>query len=220
MNLHERLAAQARLNALKGAVKTLQSIPEFADVQVQVADRTEQIRKSMAADAGWGSDARMQHLVQMFDVYGGEYLRLVHDLETQTAYEIILVEFYRSAFEEFTGFQFESVRLYGNKSEPLMDRIRSWTVKGYRKIASLSRKGEGLPEQPERSQTERLAADRKARINPILLSKGMSASRWAAAAGVDPSVVYDYLAGKSMPRRENKKALADSIGVQVSDLAE
>src|ERR1035441_2028088 len=102
-------SVQRRHSAFSGAVKTLQSIPEFADVQVQVADGTEQIRKSMTADApNHGSDARMQHLVQMFDVCGGEYLRLVRDLETQKAYEIILAEYGRSAWEDFTGFRFES----------------------------------------------------------------------------------------------------------------
>jgi hypothetical protein len=154
MGQHERRPPQAWHRALRGAVKTLQSIPEFADVQVQVADGTEQIRKSMAADApNRGSDARMQHLVQMFNVYCGEYLRLVRDLETQKAYEIMLAEYFCRAWEDFTGFGFESVRPYGNKSEPLTDRIRYWTMEGYRKIASLSRKVEGTAgrQHPDRT---------------------------------------------------------------------
>jgi hypothetical protein len=224
MGLRGKRALQARHRALRSALKTFQFIPEFADVQVQIADLTKQTRESMAADTpNHGSDARMQHLVEIFDVCAREYLRLVRDLKTQKAYEIILAEYFCGAWEDFTGFGFESVRPSGNKSEPLMARVQYWTMEGYRKIALLSRKLERpledstQTEQPECSLAERLAADRKARIMPILQSEGISASRWAKLAGVDPSVVYSYFAGKSMPRPANKKALADSIGVKISD---
>jgi hypothetical protein len=230
MGLHERHAPQTRHSALRSAVKTLQSIPEFADVQVQVADGTEQIRKSMAADApNRGSDARMEHLVQMFDVYGGEYLRLVCDLETQKAYEIILAEYFCRAWEDFTGFGFESIRPYGNKSEPLTDRIRNWTMEGYRKIASLSRKVEGPPEdstqteQAERSMSERLAVDRKARIDRErvnsealrILSQAAGTNRTHAEQA--RATIKGWQAGQ-IPRLNNAEA-ARRLGISETVLA-
>lgn len=64
------------------------------------------------------------------------------------------------------------------------------------------------------------AGARKAFMRPILREKGMTPSRWATKAGVDPSVVYDYLKGTSNPRPESRKVLAQAIGLKVSELPE
>ena len=63
-----------------------------------------------------------------------------------------------------------------------------------------------------------IGAHRWAVLEPILQQKGYSRSKWAAIAGVDPSVVYDYLKGTSNPNPESLKALADAIGVSVDAL--
>lgn len=55
-------------------------------------------------------------------------------------------------------------------------------------------------------------------VDPILIKKGMSASGWATKAGVDPSVVYDYLNGISNPRRESRNVLAEAIGITEAEL--
>jgi hypothetical protein len=62
------------------------------------------------------------------------------------------------------------------------------------------------------------AARRKTFIDPILDAKSLTRSGWAARAGVDPSVVYDYLDGISTPRPNNREALAQAIGLSVADL--
>lgn len=61
-------------------------------------------------------------------------------------------------------------------------------------------------------------ADRRAVLEPILLQKGYSRSRWAYFAGVDVSVVYGYLKGTSNPTPESRKALAGAIGLSVDAL--
>jgi hypothetical protein len=61
-------------------------------------------------------------------------------------------------------------------------------------------------------------ADRRAVLEPILRDKGYSRSRWAYLAGVDPSVVYDYMKGDSNPNPESRKVLAGAIGLPVDDL--
>lgn len=58
-----------------------------------------------------------------------------------------------------------------------------------------------------------LKRHRSAVITPLLTEKGLTRSKWAAKAGVDPAVVYDYLAGKSSPRPESRKALAEAINL-------
>jgi ribosome-binding protein aMBF1 (putative translation factor) len=63
-----------------------------------------------------------------------------------------------------------------------------------------------------------LSQTRQASVRPVLEEKGMTRSEWATKVGVDPSVVYDYLQGKSRPRAESRKALAEAIGLKASEL--
>ena len=53
---------------------------------------------------------------------------------------------------------------------------------------------------------------------PILQQKGYTKSKWASVAGVDPSVVYDYVNGNSNPTAESRKALAEAIELPVDEL--
>ena len=70
----------------------------------------------------------------------------------------------------------------------------------------------------ERSSVELRSAARTAFVNPILKKKGMTRSKLASKAGVDPSVVYDYLSGISNPRPDNRNLLAEVLGVDESTL--
>jgi lambda repressor-like predicted transcriptional regulator len=65
-----------------------------------------------------------------------------------------------------------------------------------------------------------IAADRCAKVLPILRELGISRAKWAFRAGVDPSVVYDYLKGTSNPRPESRKVLAEAIGLTAAELPE
>lgn len=64
------------------------------------------------------------------------------------------------------------------------------------------------------------ARQRNAFVEPILRKKGMTRSKWAIRSGVDPSVIYDYLSGKSSPRPESRNLMAEAIGIQERDLPE
>jgi hypothetical protein len=55
---------------------------------------------------------------------------------------------------------------------------------------------------------------RTAVIEPILKRYGFTPGRWATKAGVDPSVVYSYVAGRSNPRPESRKCLAEAIHIE------
>jgi len=59
---------------------------------------------------------------------------------------------------------------------------------------------------------------RRAYVQPHLQRRGLTVSSWADAAGVDPSVAYDYLSGKSNPRPESRRALAEALGASPQDL--
>jgi len=55
---------------------------------------------------------------------------------------------------------------------------------------------------------------RRAIISPRLDLKGWSVPRWAKEAGVNQSVAYDYMSGKSDPHPGNRKALAIAVGLE------
>jgi hypothetical protein len=55
-------------------------------------------------------------------------------------------------------------------------------------------------------------------VDPRLREHGMTRSKWAFKAGVDPAVVYDYLRGKTNPRPESRACLAKAIGLQPNEL--
>jgi lambda repressor-like predicted transcriptional regulator len=59
---------------------------------------------------------------------------------------------------------------------------------------------------------------RSARVLPLLKKKGMTPSGLATKTGLDPSVVYDYLSGKSKPRPANRNLIAEVLGVPESEL--
>jgi hypothetical protein len=61
---------------------------------------------------------------------------------------------------------------------------------------------------------------RSEKVKPILKVKGWTQNKWAGKAGVDPSVVYDYLKGTSNPRPESRNALAEALGVSEHELPE
>jgi ribosome-binding protein aMBF1 (putative translation factor) len=70
----------------------------------------------------------------------------------------------------------------------------------------------------ENEEPEARGARRRAAVEPGLKSKRWTQARWATMAGVDSSVVYDYLKGESKPTPESRKALAEALGVKEPDL--
>jgi hypothetical protein len=76
----------------------------------------------------------------------------------------------------------------------------------------------GKDARPASNAADTRGADRRAVLDPILRRKGYSRSKWANVAGVDPSVVYDYMKGDSNPNPESRKALAEAIELPVDEL--
>jgi hypothetical protein len=119
----------------------------------------------------------------------------------------------------------ENIRYHASKTEMsivLMDALMEYGQKrlelreraAKRETASIG----ATPSSP--STKNQLSEARKAFVMPCLAEKGLTRSRWADKTGVDPSVVYDYLNGKSHPRPENRKALAEALGLRANDLPE
>ena len=61
---------------------------------------------------------------------------------------------------------------------------------------------------------------RRTVVLPILASKRWTRGKWATKAGVSKNSVYEYLNGKRKLTQENRKALADVLGLKPEDLPE
>ncbi len=68
---------------------------------------------------------------------------------------------------------------------------------------------EGADERSER---------RRAVVLPILASKSWKRSRWATKAGVGKNSVYEYLSGKRNLSVENRRAMAEELGLNAEEL--
>jgi len=71
---------------------------------------------------------------------------------------------------------------------------------------------------PRQNLIEARSGKRKAFVEPILRRKGMTASQLATKAGFDPSVIYDYLSGKSRPRPGSRNEIAEVLEVSEPEL--
>jgi hypothetical protein len=76
-----------------------------------------------------------------------------------------------------------------------------------------------LPADEESSERSRAAA-RQAVVMPILASKRWKRGRWATKAGVGKNSVYEYLDGRRTLTDENRKAMAEALGLEPTDLPE
>jgi hypothetical protein len=69
-----------------------------------------------------------------------------------------------------------------------------------------------LPQLPGEGDAKKAAA-RQAIVMPILGLKGWSRGRWATEAGVGKNSVYEYLDGKRQLSPENRRAMAEVLGL-------
>lgn len=82
-------------------------------------------------------------------------------------------------------------------------------------IAESSRVSSAIPEPPE---AESRSVARKSVVEPILIIKGWTRSRWASEAGVGKNCAYDYLDAKRNLSAENRRALAEVLDLRPEDL--
>jgi hypothetical protein len=130
--------ARQRAQQVASAVSFFESHRDFPSVQVEIHDRTNELALSVTRDAQTpGTDARMNHLVTLFDVMAAAYLRLVSSLEAQKAYAVILAQLMRQTWEQYTGHPFDLLPPYNaERVAPIQARVRHWTNEGFRRIAS------------------------------------------------------------------------------------
>jgi hypothetical protein len=205
--------------AYHAAVKRLEANAAlYQNVMVKIARRTDEASQNLSDAARTSySPTRMELAIELFDITAEEHLRLVSDLQSQRDFLTVLEHYFRVAWEQYTCAPYALVPALSGPCRPIQERVRYWGMQGWEKL-------DGQPQQDEPRKTltpkfpKTIAELRKEYVQPILQDKGMSPSKWASMAGVDPSVVYDYLAGESDPRPENRKAMAETLELKASDL--
>jgi hypothetical protein len=65
---------------------------------------------------------------------------------------------------------------------------------------------------------EAKAAERQQKVLPLLRAKSWTRSRWATEAGVGKNCVYLYLDGTRTLTKENRRAMAEVLGLKPEDL--
>src|ERR1700686_5020974 len=100
-----RNAERLRRTAVKNAIELLKAHPSFPAAQVQIHELTEALTRDLSGqEPAFGTDARMELALRIFDIRSNAYLGLVTDMKSQEAYMTILGEFARNAWEQYTGY--------------------------------------------------------------------------------------------------------------------
>jgi hypothetical protein len=207
---------------LARALALLEEHPNYASVQVTLHEREIAVLPRTPREAPpVNTEARWKLTLRVFDIRAESLLDLVSNLDQHKAYRIVLEDFARRAFQDYTGCDLDTFMWTTEQGfiSEVQIRVSHWINEGFKRIASPNLRTADN-ERANDSQVVDLAAARKAFVLPLLEEKGMSRSKWATVAGVDPSVVYDYLAGESDPRPDNRKALAEALGFKATDLPE
>jgi hypothetical protein len=92
------------------------------------------------------------------------------------------------------------------------------TEYGRQKIQTADETAPRMASLPTRPEIAGRARVRQALVMPILDQKRWKRGKWAAEAGVGKNCVYEYLDGKRNLRAENRRAMAEVIGLKAEDL--
>jgi hypothetical protein len=132
--------------AVADAIKLFESHPDFSRVQVRMRERFEEATHNLSADASaFGSKARLQYVLSLFDIRAEAFWELVSDMPTQNAFMLVLESLERVAWQGYTGWPPEICRPGSAQSESDMivihARVQQWTKEGYKRLAQSSAEG-------------------------------------------------------------------------------
>ncbi len=114
---------------------------------VQVSDQDKLIEQSISSEAKERlNDIRLSHLLKYVEVRGKAYLKLVTDAESLEAFEIIMDNFTRATWFQFSWIPMDAVPPTVPFAEPQSiqlqrDRLRAneqdWVIEAYRRLDSI-----------------------------------------------------------------------------------
>jgi hypothetical protein len=122
--------------------------PDYPSVVVQIDEQDREIDQSITPEAKERLSAvRFEHLFKYVGVRGKTYLRLITDLESVDAFAIVMDDFSRVTWWQFSMVPIESIppTLPFSEALPiqrqrdvLRNKERDWVVEAHRRLASMS----------------------------------------------------------------------------------
>ncbi len=201
-----------RANNLTDALRVLESHPDFPRVQVRMRDRLREAERKAPAEArGYGSRARLEYVLQLFDIRSEAFLELVSDIRMQNAYVVVLESFVFVAWEEFGGRPLEVVRLPSDQTEANLQSIHAgvqrWVGEGYKRLELLGRAAELRPEGQAAPQATLESAAQPSPGGVMNACDGDLSDRRAVVNTMANSPEPPVVASPSHPKRYPRTAL-------------
>lgn len=163
MRVHDTI--ESRNKQAEDALSILESHPDFASVEMRMIDRLEECEKNAAGEAGeLGTKARLEVVLERYDIRAQAFLALVSKIAMQNAYMTMLHSFEQAAWKELTGWPVEIARPASAQTRTDLDtigaRTKRWTYAGYQRLAEAAAAATNGGKQ-EGPRTKLAAADWK-----------------------------------------------------------
>jgi hypothetical protein len=200
---------------VRTAFKILESHPDFPSVPVQIHERSEPVARETPVEAQvLRMEDRIKYLVAIFDVHGEAYLRVVDNIKRQKAFMVVLEEFVRLSWEQFTARPTGIVPYAGFPEEPnlglLQARLRYWSAEGWRRLESLNKP----PDEPLENAKPARRGYRQEVQSWMERSNMESQKQAARRLGVSIDILKSIMSDKGRARysQENLRQVLKKIG--------
>jgi hypothetical protein len=137
-------AVQRKVSAGEDAFEIFERCPDFPRLHGRTRERLAEAEREMSADARvYGSRARLEHVLHLFDIRAEGLLELVTDIETQRAFRFVQESLGCLAWREHTGAPIEVMHPASAQSDEYLATIETkglwWIGEGYGRLESLRR---------------------------------------------------------------------------------
>jgi hypothetical protein len=180
---------------VKAAWGLLKQSTEYFSVRVCI---DEQLQKIPTRKREPKSNAAFSYVVRVLDIYGAALLRLVTDLASQEAFELVMDDCFVSLWPQFSGSSIEGLGIsvaFGEKTlqskvDRFIRRLGHWKTNGYRRLAAMH-----APNVPTTRRGYRME------VNAWMKRKGIDTITDAAKAlGVSKSALKSIMSSTGQVR--------------------
>jgi hypothetical protein len=184
---------------LQRAGALLEALPNYPNVRVEIYDCGQEIKHKIALTQRLTKE-RMDEVLALFDIQAGAFMRLVTSIETHKAVGVILVEFARAAWWEYSELPDDVVPPKGHEwrtqFDRAMERVNHWNIEGLRRLDAT--KSHGPPLSANSSETISDHLDKAA------LLENVSHEEQAARIGISRTTYFEVKGGRGGKKSKTK----------------
>ena len=129
-----------REDELHDALRLLELQPDFARLQVLMRDRLEKAGANATGKAALPPCRPIEFFLQLLNIRAECYLPMVCDISTQNAYIVVLLNWGRLAWQEYTGFPLEVLQpvseAFHQDLQSINTRVNACIKAGYQRLAN------------------------------------------------------------------------------------